>query len=153
MQSFSTRWRETIVAMKQQPDDEILESWVLSSASTVRAAQAIGDSVRSRYCSKRDYTRLTRTVVQHLQQKHREKHFSARERLHEKPASGPAAAEGKSKGNGKRNAVIACNGPRKVHVLEDKSVERNTTQRKYVNPRERERQSFSGHLSKKENPE
>ena len=50
----------------------------------------------------RDYTRLKKMVVQYLEQNIREKRFSSRERQLEKPASGAAAANGKSKGKRKR---------------------------------------------------
>ena len=53
VQLFKTRWDETAIAMKKQPDEAILDKSVLPSASTVRTAQAIAVSVHSRYCSKK----------------------------------------------------------------------------------------------------
>ena len=49
VQSFNTRREETMVVMKKQPDDDILEKRVFSEASTVRAARASAVSVDSRY--------------------------------------------------------------------------------------------------------
>ena len=52
--SFNTRWDETTIAMKKQPDEQIVDNcFILPSASTVRKAKAIAVSVHSRYCSKR----------------------------------------------------------------------------------------------------
>ena len=52
----------------------------------------------------RDFTRLKKMVVRYQDQKMREKHFFSRERQLKNPASGAAAAMGKSKGKGKRNS-------------------------------------------------
>ena len=48
--SLNTRWEETMIAMKKQLDEEILDN-LLPSTSTVRPAGAIAVSVQSRYCS------------------------------------------------------------------------------------------------------
>ena len=61
-------------------------------------------------------------MVRSSEQKTREKHLSSRERQLEKPSSGPAAAEGKSEGNGKRNWV-SYSGYEKINALEEISVE------------------------------
>ena len=67
VQSFSTRWDETIIAMKKQPDEEVLHFFLFRpSPSTVTTAEAIAVSVLSRYCSKRESR----------DQKIREKHFA-----------------------------------------------------------------------------
>ena len=53
LQPFNTRWDETIIVMKKQPDEEILDNLNYCELSTVRKAKAMVVSVHSRYCSKR----------------------------------------------------------------------------------------------------
>ena len=65
--------------------------------------------------------------------------FSSHRKQREKPASGPAAAKGKSKGKRKETVGIAYNGQQKVSAPEEISVERNMIQRRSVNPREKGR--------------
>ena len=48
--------------------------------------------------TERDYIRLKQMAVRYLEQTFREKHFSSREGQLEKPASGPAAAKGRTQG-------------------------------------------------------
>ena len=105
IQSPSTRCDETIISLKKQPDEEILDR--LPSASTVRTAEAIDCGL----CTfKILFKKLNRETTPDLtktwwsdtwNRKNSEKHFSSRERQHEKPASGAAATNGKSKGKGK----------------------------------------------------
>ena len=95
---------------------------LLSSASTVRAAEPllslyIQDTVQKG--ESRDYIRLKQMAVRYLEQTFREKHFSSREGQLEKPASGPAAAKGRTKGGGKNKWETAHNGRRKVTALEE----------------------------------
>ena len=71
-------------------------------------------------------------VVRYLEQKNREKQFFSHERQLEKPASGAAAAKGK----GKRNSGDCVQWTTKRSVLEEASVERNTIQKRSVNPKE-----------------
>ena len=79
----------------------------------------------------RDYTRPKKTVVLYSEQTAREKHFSSGERQLGKPASGAAAAKGKSKGKRKKETVeIPYIGQQKVNALEETSVERITFQRR-----------------------
>ena len=61
-------------------------------------------------------------VVQHLEQKFREKRFSSCESVLDKPASGAAAAKGKSRVKEKETVEIPSNGRQKVNALEDMSV-------------------------------
>ena len=81
-QSFNTRCEETVIAMKYHSDDEIWD-FVSSSASTVRTAEVIANSVHVQDIVQKgesqDYVRVKKTVVRYLERITREKRFSSRE--------------------------------------------------------------------------
>ena len=109
VQSFNTRWNETIIAMKKQTYEEILETILfrqLQLSDQQKPLLSLYNQDTVQKGESRDYARLKKMAVRYLEQKDREKHFSSRERQLEnlkKPASGATAAKGKSKGKGKRN--------------------------------------------------
>ena len=78
VQSFNTRWNETIIAMQKQPDDEMLG--ILCYRQLEQSEQLkpllslyIQDTVQKGEF--RDYTRLKKMVVRYLEQPTLEKHF------------------------------------------------------------------------------
>ena len=111
-QSFSTRWDETKIvmktkiAMKKLPAEEILENYnfrQLQQSDHLKLLMSlhIHDTVLEG--ESRDHARLLTDGGPILGTEFREKDFPSRERQIEKPASGAAAAKGKTEGQRERN--------------------------------------------------
>ena len=106
VQSFNTQWDETIIAMKKQPDNEMLD--ILFYRQLQHEA--------------RDYIRLKKMVVRNLAQKVREKHVSSREYKLKSPLLALMQPKVSPRAKGKI-LEIAYSGRRRVNALEEKSVE------------------------------
>ena len=95
--------------MKKQPDEEILEirSFTVSLNSQNGSSHWCICTFKILFKNVNLETSpdLRKTVVRYLEQTNRENNFSSRERQLEMPASGAAAAKGKSEVKGKRNVL------------------------------------------------
>ena len=123
VQSFNTRWDETIISMKKQPDDEHLQHLYyrqLQQSEQVMPLLSLCIPGTVQKGESQDHTRLKQMVVRCMELNTREKHFFSRERQLEKPAFSATAAKGKSKAKAKNILEIAYNGRQKVKALEVK---------------------------------
>ena len=112
IQSFNTRWDETMIVMKKQPDEEMLFFHAVSFNS-----QSSG-SHRCLCTLKILFRKVIREITPDLKRcwpDTQNRKFLCRISPHEgqlgKPESGVAAAKGKNQGTGKRNSA----GLRAVH--------------------------------------
>ena len=79
IQSFNARWDENIIAIEEQPGDEILENFCYRQLQQAEQSKPwlslySQDTVQN--------TRLQKMVVRYPEKKIREKHISSRERQH-----------------------------------------------------------------------
>ena len=72
VQSFDTRWDDTIIAMSKTPDDEVLENYLLQQRNSRRSSEGRAKEL---------FKVRQETVRRYLEQKTREKPFPSRDRI------------------------------------------------------------------------
>ena len=87
VQSFNSRWDETIIAMKKQPDYEILKNLLYRQLQRLEQLKPLLSLYIQDAAQKGESPHITilkkNMVVRYLEQKTREKHLSSRERERE----------------------------------------------------------------------